>query len=235
MTLFPFSTKTIGLASLVSLSVGCDELQLAELQVDSAAPIIEPLTSDDTQSEFDAEILAIWMDGSFVSMEGDEPDASDESIQTLMTVCSLQQSDDGEDLVYLEETAFTGSDRIVGQKLYAITETPAGLELSNYLLRPEEALRLQGACNDPESVKVDAALIALAADCAVPIQRAGKDSFGGSTVGLDCPSDRRGTSVETLSIVVKPLTIDLWSRGYDEAGDQLWGPLNGPVQYRRVR
>ena len=235
MTTFLTRTHTFGLVSLMGLAVGCDELQLAELELDSAARMVEPMNEDGRQTEYDAEILAIWLEGSFVSTPDDESMPEDAEPQSLLAVCALEQSDRTAELMYLEQRALNGANRFIGQKLYAISETDTGVELTNYLMRPEEGLRLRGACNNPGAVKVDSSLIAIADDCAVPMSQNGKDRFGGSTVAMACPSDRRGTSMETLSIVVEPLMIDFWSRGYDETGAQIWGPANGPVRYRRIR
>ena len=51
--------------------------------------------------------------------------------------------------------------------------------------------------------------------------------FRGSTEAGQCPSALRGASYATAEVVVGPEGIDSWDRGYDAAGEQVWGAEKG--------
>lgn len=66
----------------------------------------------------------------------------------------------------------------------------------------------------------------------VLVQRA--DSFVGSTLGNDCRSDLQGASYATSEVRITADRLYSWDRGFDGSGTQLWGPIGGGYEFRKI-
>ncbi|MBY0262669.1 MAG: chromophore lyase CpcT/CpeT, partial [Phycisphaerales bacterium] len=51
--------------------------------------------------------------------------------------------------------------------------------------------------------------------------------FAGGTVGSGCPSTLRGATYATSEVTLTQDTLLSWDRGYDAAGEQVWGAKKG--------
>jgi len=70
--------------------------------------------------------------------------------------------------------------------------------------------------------------------CETVVTRAGAGRFEGTTVGNRCRNSYKGAS---YAISQSVLTLDEmvnWDRGFNAAGELVWGPAAGGYQFRRV-
>jgi hypothetical protein len=59
-------------------------------------------------------------------------------------------------------------------------------------------------------------------------------SFVGSSLGDDCRSELQGATHATSEVRITPHELYSWDRGFDESGTQVWGPITGGYEFRRV-
>jgi hypothetical protein len=59
--------------------------------------------------------------------------------------------------------------------------------------------------------------------------------FVGETAGDGCPSDFGGATRATSTVRFSPSGFTAWDQGWNEDGEQVWGPTEGPYVFDRVR
>lgn len=59
-------------------------------------------------------------------------------------------------------------------------------------------------------------------------------SFVGSSLGDDCRSELQGATHATSEVRITPHELYSWDRGFDESGTQLWGPITGGYEFRKI-
>lgn len=69
--------------------------------------------------------------------------------------------------------------------------------------------------------------------CGLVLRRVGPDAFAGSTLGAQCAGALPGLAYITRELTVTAQGLRTWERGYDAAGQQVWGPSTGPEELRR--
>jgi CpeT protein len=67
--------------------------------------------------------------------------------------------------------------------------------------------------------------------CTVVLNQVGPWQWNGSTIGTDCSSDMAGASYAVSEVQISPVAFETWDRGYDEAGEQVWGSTEGPYKF----
>lgn len=70
--------------------------------------------------------------------------------------------------------------------------------------------------------------------CELLIWKDSMMAFRGSTVGNRCKGSFRGATYTTTEFVVYPHQVISWERGWNDEGEQRWGPKNGPYIYSKV-
>jgi dipeptidyl aminopeptidase/acylaminoacyl peptidase len=179
----------------------------------------------------DLQTLAAWMTGSFSSAAQAEAEEGYFDIRLEM-VPIWEERDDGVWL-YVEQAAANTLDRPYRQRVYRLTAEADGRFRSEVFSIPEP-LRFAGdwRFGDP--------LAELAPDdleprqgCAVVLGRVDEAAFAGATEGTGCSSTLRGAAHATSEVRVAADGIDSWDRGFDAAGEQVWGAEHGPYLFRR--
>ena len=70
--------------------------------------------------------------------------------------------------------------------------------------------------------------------CDIVIVRAGAGRFEGSTIGNQCRNTYKGASYAISQSVLTAQELVNWDRGFNAAGELVWGPAAGGYQFRRV-
>ncbi len=70
--------------------------------------------------------------------------------------------------------------------------------------------------------------------CGVYLNRVGFKHYEGETFGEDCYSNLNGASYATSNVEIRNEFLKSWDRGWDENGDQVWGPTEGPYRFERI-
>jgi hypothetical protein len=70
--------------------------------------------------------------------------------------------------------------------------------------------------------------------CSINIYKDNLNGFRGSTTYDACRGSFKGATYTTTEFVIYPHEVISWERGWDDDGNQKWGPINGPYIYSKV-
>jgi hypothetical protein len=119
------------------------------------------------------------------------------------------------------------------QRVYVVeAEGTAGTEAVSRVFELNDPTRFVGACADPSNTTVSADDLIERAGCAVHLTWQ-NDRFTGTTRGRECESTLMGASYATSEVELRADGFTSWDRGFNTAGQQVWGATAGP--YRFVR
>jgi reactive intermediate/imine deaminase len=179
----------------------------------------------------DLEILAAWMSGSFSSQAQAAGDAAYYDIRLEMQPIWTEREDGI--WLYVEQAAASSLERPYRQRVYHLTMQEDGSFRSDVFEIPD-ALEHAGIWRSPRPLQ------ALSPDdltpregCAVILRRQDDGTFAGSTVEHQCKSSLRGASYATSEVIVRRDGIESWDRGFDAAGEQVWGAEKGAYVFDR--
>jgi CpeT protein len=70
--------------------------------------------------------------------------------------------------------------------------------------------------------------------CEITIWKDNLNAFRGSTTGKDCKGSFNGATYTTSEFVIYQHEVISWERGWDDKGNQKWGPKKTPYIYSKV-
>jgi hypothetical protein len=175
--------------------------------------------------------LAEMMTGSFSSEEQAAADSAYFDIRLHMARI-WPERDDGFWL-YVEQAAAGSADRPYRQRIYHLRRTSADtLASAVFVLPGPEAF--VGAWQDPgKFAGLTPDSLSEREGCAVFLTRLDDSTFGGGTRGGECSSSLRGASYATSEVEVRSDGLLTWDRGFDAAGNQVWGATRGGYVFRK--
>ena len=89
-----------------------------------------------------------------------------------------------------------------------------------------------GYCDEPERSVPPIEQLTLREGCDVTLSWDG-EAFQGSTEERACGSELRGATWASSEIEVRETLLRSWDRGWDDAGEQVWGAEAGPYEFIR--
>lgn len=92
---------------------------------------------------------------------------------------------------------------------------------------------LIGFCAKPESERIVTMAELGASDCSVYLQRYG-NLWAGSTPERGCPNDFNGAKWATSEVVLRKDGMVSWDRGWDDAGNHIWGASTGGYHFKKI-
>jgi hypothetical protein len=140
--------------------------------------------------------------------------------------------DDGPWL-YVEQAVAARPDRPYRQRVYRVRAEGDAVRSDVFVL-PDGGADLVNAWRDParfDGLTPDD--LEPRAGCTVFLRRSG-EGFVGSAHDRDCASDFQGATHTTSIVEVDADGIRSWDRGWDDAGAQVWGAVDGPYRFDRV-
>lgn len=151
----------------------------------------------------------------------------------LVTLPIWPRRSDG-DWLYVEQAAFGALDRPYRQRVYNIRPAEDGLVASDVYELPGDPLDFAGAWRDREDpfAGFGPEALTLREGCTI-LLRAVDGHFVGETLGDGCLSTLRGAAWATSEVTLSEDLITSWDRGWNAAGEQVWGATEGG--YRFVR
>ncbi len=183
-------------------------------------------------SEQDLSRAAEWLEGSFTSAAQAESDERYFEVN-LHHARVWPDRDDGTWL-YVEQALAANPDAPYRQRVYRVWLRPDGVIESTVYELPEPE-RFIGAWRDPGSLD---SLSPLSLDkrdgCAVVFNDIAKDRMIGATSATGCTSTLRGASYATSEVTLTAGGITSWDRGFNDAGEQVWGAEAGPYEFKRI-
>lgn len=175
--------------------------------------------------------LSAMMEGHFSSRAQAQSDKDFLDIE-LRVVRIWRDRTDGPWL-YVEQATAAQTARPYRQRVYQLMRTPQGFASRVYLL-PGDALRFAGQWREAAPLAaVTPADLLLRDGCTVWLTAKG-GGYAGATQGQQCASDLRGASYATSEVVIDSKGMTSWDRGFNAAGQQVWGAVKGGYRFDRL-
>ncbi|MCH9684745.1 MAG: chromophore lyase CpcT/CpeT [Deltaproteobacteria bacterium] len=217
----------VGLGSMLAAACAAP----AQSAPDPATPaattpptVAAPAFSDDVEQ------LVALMTGSFSSRLQAQTDPSYFDIRLHMI--PLWTDRDDARWLYVEQAVATAQDAPYRQRVYRVAALEDGtVESAVYtMVEPE---RFAFAWRDPSTL--DALRfedITRKDGCEVILRVVEPGHYSGSTGERSCKSELRGASYAHSQVTVTEGGVDSWDRGFDDAGQQVWGATQGGYEFR---
>ncbi len=117
------------------------------------------------------------------------------------------------------------------QRFLRIAPTKDNLKVESAAFKPSSPKTWIGLCDKPEAQRVLQRREFGESNCSVFLQPAGKN-YRGETAPGGCPSNFRGATRITNTIILHQTGMDTRDRGFDATGKQVWGAKEQPYQFR---
>lgn len=202
-------------------------------------------TVQDPLPETELDQLAAWMSGTFVANTPSGTQASG-------TAATRAAADGGDVLhvvpiwvgrhdvkpderwLYFELTGAEASKAPDRQRVYRIGHGPNGTIRCDLYELPDPPSTYAGAWRGAHPLSELAPIELFPREgCTVFMVRTG-GAFVGSIEGDGCLDTTDGATYMTTEMVVSPDMIQVWDRGFDSRGQQVWGPREGATVFRRT-
>lgn len=169
-------------------------------------------------------MLAAAMEGSYTSAEQARADTSYQEIELEMKRIWGKRKDGA--WFYVEQAAAGSKDEPYRQRVYHVQQVNDSTFTSDiYTIKSGEAH--VGAYKDPvkqDALRADS--LDLLEGCTITLQRQG-NGYLGSTHGRNCANTRNGAAYATSEVSIFSTRMVSRDRGYNLAGEQVWGALKG--------
>ncbi|CAN7109749.1 unnamed protein product [Brassica rapa subsp. narinosa] len=158
-----------------------------------------------------------------------------------MMSCPAAEMVDGSQVLYLEQAFWRTPQKPFRQRLYMVKPCPKELkcdvEVSSYAIRDAEEYK--NFCDRPKDQRplpeevigdIGEHLTTIQLSCC---DRGKRCLYEGSAPPGGFPNSWNGASYCTSDLtVLKNNEIHLWDRGFDDDGNQVWGPKEGPYEFK---
>ncbi len=157
-----------------------------------------------------------------------------------MTTCRIDVAVDDSmtgsaTFLYQEQALAASLAQPYRQRLLQIAPLPgliSGGFVESISYRPLETEALVGLCDRPLAERSLSFSQIGEVTCRVFLTPV-PEGFRGVTASEGCPTDVRGAVRVTNEILLHNRGMDTWDRGFDAAGQQVWGATTDPYQFRR--
>jgi hypothetical protein len=194
-----------------------------------AAP---PTGAGDRSSEATSLRLATlrdWMSGSFSSAAQAAADPENYFDIRLHMAPIWTDRDDG-CWLYVEQAAADSPERPYRQRVYRLRQLDDEL-FESRVYSFEEPLAYAGAWRSAEPLgELTPDDLSERQGCAILLRWTGA-TFEGSTLGRLCTSSLRGAAFATSEVVIGSDRLSSWDRGFDDAGQRVWGAAKGAYEF----
>lgn len=119
------------------------------------------------------------------------------------------------------------------QRFLQITLTPDAQKVESVAFRPPTPATWKGFCNQPEQMRLVKKSDIGESSCRVILQPEA-ENYRGETPSEGCPTNVRGAVKITNTILLHQTGMDTQDRGFDAAGNLVWGAKEQPYQFRWV-
>jgi CpeT protein len=183
--------------------------------------------------------VASSLSGNFTSSEQALQDPEFFDINLFSCPALVEAEDSQSPLVkylYVEQAVSSSLQAPYRQRIYRVSgiegETVDTVKSEIFLLNTPE--KYIGMCAKPLSERLVKSSEIKGRDCFVTLTKNAEGNFSGQTPEGGCPSTFRGAVKAESIVTLLPNGLNAWDRGYDAAGNVVWGPTKGPYEFRRV-
>lgn len=180
-------------------------------------------------------LLASWMEGEFSSAAQSQADPEYFDIRLAMKRVWADRPDGP--WLYIEQARADLLDKPYRQRVYRLSRAADGSFRSDVYTLPEPLVRFVGCGRDADRAgaafaDVRPEQLRLLDGCGVVLRwNAAERCFAGGTEGTGCRSTRDGAAYTTSEIILTPGLLVSWDRGFDAAGEQVWGARKGGYRF----
>ncbi|MCB0795850.1 MAG: chromophore lyase CpcT/CpeT, partial [Flavobacteriales bacterium] len=136
--------------------------------------------------------------------------------------------------LYVEQAVAAKKEKPYRQRVYHVQQLDNST-FSSTILKIEGGERFFGSYADPALLdSLHEELLTELEGCAITLQRRG-DAYVGSTDGRACTNAWGEATYATSEVTLTPARMISWDRGYNDAGEQVWGAVYGGYVFDRVR
>ena len=180
----------------------------------------------------DLATLVEWMSGSFASTAQAEADSEYLDIRLEMKPIWTGRSDGA--WFYVEQAVAWALDKPYRQRVYHVQASGDGRFTSAVYSLPDPAAAVSAWQEEQPLADLRPDDLLERTGCVVYIERNPDGTFTGGTHERECTSEMRGATWASTEIVIRADGMTSWDRGWDDAGEQVWGAeLGGYVFLRR--
>lgn len=183
-----------------------------------AIAIAEPVNHPDAIADY----LEGVMTASVTPEEG-------KTVRVKMTTCRVEVPEENSIFLYQEQGLVGTLDKPYRQRFLEIKAEDDNLAAS-YSYKPEKLNPWINFCDNSDRVVEREQLGELV--CTV-ILKPYLSAYAGTTPPEGCVADVRGAVKITNRIILHQQGMDTWDRGFDAAGNQVWGAEDEAYQFRR--
>lgn len=170
-----------------------------------------------------------YLEGRFDS--ADQAAAQPTYYAISLAVCEATLEGEDARALYVEQAFADTPAEPYRQRVYLVEPVDATTAVTTVLALENPAAWV-GACDDGTQPAFVAADVSLRDGCGVTMTWDG-EQFDGGTTGTDCASDINGASYATSDVTITETQMSSWDRGFDAAGTQVWGAVDGPYVFVR--
>ncbi|XP_048333324.1 chromophore lyase CRL, chloroplastic [Ziziphus jujuba] len=214
-------------------------LVMKSLVLLGGALLLKRLTKSTTRWDH-ARLVARSFSGEKISTEQASRDP-DNYFNIRMLTCPAAEMVDGSKVLYFEQAFRRTPQKPFRQRFYMVKPCPKELkcdvELSSYAIRDVEEYK--NFCDRPRDQRpLPEEVIGDIAEHLTTIylkrcDRGKRCLYEGSTPPEGFPNSWSGASHCTSEVsVLKNNEIHIWERGYDDDGNHVWGPREGPYEFK---
>lgn len=137
--------------------------------------------------------------------------------------------------LYVEQAMATTLDTPYRQRVYHIYQYDDYTLVSKvYEIKNQE--EFAGKSHHPETLdKLTQEHLIDKEGCGIYLKKTDKNRFEGSTKDKDCPSNLRGATHTTSSVILTKNGMTSWDQGWDAEGNQVWGAVKGGYRFDKVK
>ncbi len=174
------------------------------------------------------EALATAMAGSYTSAEQAASDTNYFDIELEMVRIWPKRTDGA--WFYVEQATSKAKEKPYRQRVYHVQEVNDSTFTSD-ILTIKGGETLYGAYKDPLLLeKLNSDPLEVLEGCTITLVRKGAN-YVGSTEGRKCGNAWGKATYATSEVTVMPGRMVSWDRGYNDAGEQVWGAEKGGYHF----
>ena len=167
-------------------------------------------------------------------MDTSAPTAAGGRVGVRMTTCQVSLRDRPDSIyLYQEQSLKKSLDNPYRQRFLQIKAGEAKDTVISQSYKPLNPQNWIGLCDRPEQQRVVNAREIGASVCHV-LLKPKVSIYVGKTPPEGCPTKARGAVKITNLIILHDRGMDTWDRGFDAAGNQVWGAKNESYQFRWI-
>ncbi|MGF1491650.1 MAG: chromophore lyase CpcT/CpeT [Microcoleaceae cyanobacterium] len=119
------------------------------------------------------------------------------------------------------------------QRFLVLSPSQDGNQVEAATYIPTKPAAWVNFCGQPEDLRIVQRQSLGNYRCSVFLEQAETEYVGQTQVG-GCPANYRGAVRVTNQIILRSEGMETLDRGFDQAGNQVWGAENAPYRYRRI-